>query len=182
MLVTQTSGHAFDAPAAAPAPQQPWLDNVRELQVSQLHHFQWHLLRLEDGCRRSRFGSPTSDAFLRQYGEHVDGANTVVFGCFIDGHMRGTVELRALQPDWCRKAEIAFSVERPWQGQGIGKALMAAVISAARARGVEHLYLSCHALNRRMQRIAEDFAAKIGFEDCECFAEITVRSEQALAA
>ena len=142
-----------------------WQGSVRALAPAQIHHFQWHLLRLEDGCRRSRFGSPTSDAFLREYGERVDGSNTVVLGYFVDGH-------------WSGKAEIAFSVEKAWQGMGIGTALMAAVIEAARIRGIGTLYLTCHTLNRWMQRVAEGVAAKIGFENCECFAEIDVTAHQ----
>jgi RimJ/RimL family protein N-acetyltransferase len=84
------------------------------------------------------------------------------------------VELRPLRAGWRKRAEIAFTVEERWQGQGIGKALMAAAVAAARSQGVERLYLTCHALNRGMQRIAEGAAAKMDFEGCECFAEIDV--------
>ncbi len=171
--------HAVPEGFDAAAPQQQWQECVRELSPTQLFHFQWHLLRLEDGCRRSRFGSPTSDAFLREYGARVDGCNAVVLGCFVDGHMRGAVELRSLQNDWCGKAEIAFSVEKAWQGKGIGKALMAAVVEAARDRGIERLLLTCHTLNQRMQRVTESAEARIGFEGCECFAEIEVVAEAA---
>jgi GNAT superfamily N-acetyltransferase len=158
---------------------QHWQACIRVLRPSQLYQFQWHLLRLADASRRSRFGCPTSDAFLRAYGERVDGANAVVLGCFVDGHMRGAVELRSLDDEWCAEAEIAFSVEEQWQGQGIGKALMAAIMEAARARNVTRLHLSCHALNRRMQAIAEGAGAKMGFESCECLAEIEVAAEPA---
>jgi GNAT superfamily N-acetyltransferase len=163
----------------AGAHQQQWQASIRPLQPAQLYHFQWHLLRLEDAGRRSRFGCPTSDAFLRSYGERVDGANALVLACFVDGHMRGAVELRSLRDTWCGEAELAFSIEQPWRGQGIGKALMAAVVEAARARGIARLHLSCHALNRPMQAIAEGAGAKIGFESCECLAEIEVAGEPA---
>ena len=158
----------------ATAPRQQWEACIRALQPSQLHHFQWHLLRLADASRRSRFGCPTSDAFLRTYGERIDGANTLVLGCFVDGHMRGAVELRSLKDTWCNAAEIAFSVEEQWQGQGVGKALLAAVLEAARAHNITRLHLSCHTLNRRMQRVAESACAKMSFESCECLAEIEV--------
>lgn len=175
MFDHQASGPGFGAGTSAAAPHEHWQGAVRELPASQLHHFQWHLLRLEDGSRRSRY--PTSEAFLRAYRRHADGTNTVVFGCFVDGHMRGAVELRPLQRDGCRTAEITFSVESAWRERGIGTALMEEVIRAARERGIEHLYFSCHALNRRMQRIAERFTARIGFEDCAYFADIMVRQK-----
>ncbi len=177
--------HARGSNPAATTPQPPWEKCIRALKPSQLYQFQWHLLRLADASRRSRFGCPTSDAFLRAYGERVGGANAVVLGCFVDGHMRGAVELRSLEGKWCAEAEIAFSVEEQWQGRGIGKALMEAVIEAARARNVAQLHLSCHALNRRMQAIAEGVRAKIGFVGCECLAEIEVAAapvEAGLAA
>lgn len=176
---TPHSHHA--APTSAPQ-AQPVRCEIREILPTLLYHFQWHLLRLEDGCRRSRFGSPASDAFLREYGERVDGSHTLVLGYFVEGHMRGAVELRSLQSQWSGKAEIAFSVEKAWQGQGIGTALMAAAINAARMRRIARLYLTCHALNRRMQRIAEGVTAKIGFENCECFAEIDVTADQGESA
>jgi RimJ/RimL family protein N-acetyltransferase len=155
-----------------------WQAAVRELPATQLYHLQWHLLRLEDGCRRSRFGSFMSDDFLRDYSARADAADTIVLGCFVDGHMRGTVELRWQPSNGCHLAEIAFSVEKRWQGQGIGTALMAAAIGAARDRGIVRLLLTCHTLNRRMQRIAERFGATIGFEGCECFAELAVGEQE----
>jgi RimJ/RimL family protein N-acetyltransferase len=163
-----------DPSATAQPTEQPWQACIRPLAPSQLYHYQWHLLRLEDRSRRSRFGAPASDAFLRQYGAAIDSSDTLVLGCFVDGHMRGGVELRSLRAGWRKQAEIAFSVEERWQGQGIGKALMAAAVQTARAQNFARLYLTCHALNRPMQSIAEGAGARIGFESCECFAEIDV--------
>lgn len=172
MLNAQTGTGGSDPSRAALPSHQPWRACIRALSPSQLFHFQWHLLRLEDGSRRSRFGCPTSDVFLSAYGAGIDSPDTVVLGCFVDGHMRGAVELRALRGGWRKLAEIAFTVEEQWQGQGMGKALMAAVIRAARARNVARLYLTCHALNRPMQSIAEGAGARFDFDSCECYAEI----------
>ena len=163
-----------DASAGFIASQAQWRDATRTLSAPQLYHFQWHLLRLDDGCRRSRFGGPTSDACVQAHGMRVDPANTVILGCFDAGHMRGAAELRSLGATWGDKAEIAFSVEPRWQGRGIGTALMAELIEAARDRGITRLYISCHTLNRHMQRIAETAGARIDFDGCECVAEIDV--------
>jgi RimJ/RimL family protein N-acetyltransferase len=110
----------------------------------------------------------------------VNASNTLILGFFIAGEMRGVAELRSLREAWCDEAEAAFSVERPWQMQGIGTALMAEVIRAAHHRRIDHIYLSCHVRNRPMQRIAEKAAARMRFEDDACFADITVRREPAL--
>ena len=45
---------------------------------------------------------------------------------------------------------------------------------AARQLALEQLFLSCHAFNRPMVRIAERAAATLDFSDCECSATIAV--------
>ena len=67
-----------------------------------------------------------------------------------------------------------LSVAPAWQDCGIGSLLMAHVLDHARERGIDHLYLRCHALNARMQSIAEKFGATFAFDDCECFAHFPV--------
>ena len=51
-------------------------------------------------------------------------------------------------------AEAAFSVERDWQDQGIGDALITRVIAAAQNRGVNRLDMICLPENRKMQHLA----------------------------
>jgi GNAT superfamily N-acetyltransferase len=174
--------HQTRKPSPAPTTlhvEQTWQGCVVALTSAQLFHFEWHLLRLGDGTRRSRFGRAASDAFLRDYRAGINDPDWIVLGCFVDGHMRGAVELRPLRAGWRKRAEVAFTVEERWQGQGIGKALMATAVAAAKKQGVERIYLTCHALNRPMQRIAEGAGARIAFEGCECFAEIDVAAEWA---
>ena len=170
----------IDQTASAPCLQETRAHGsrtIRILSASDVDQFQAHLLRLEAGCRRSRFGNVASDNFVRAYAARIDHSNTVVAACFVDGQMRGAAELRSLDATWSRAAEAAFSVEGHWQGQGIGTALMSHVIATARERSVEHVHLSCHAFNRKMQRMAARVAAKLKFEDGECFADIEVRQE-----
>jgi GNAT superfamily N-acetyltransferase len=163
--------------AAVHSADECWDADIRELTATQLHLFRSHLLRLQGDCRRARFGNPTSDIFLQTYADRLDLANTRVFGCSTDGYVRGAVELRSLRPVWCAEAELAFSVEKPWRARGIGTALMVRAIAGARELGIDRLFLSCHAFNRPMQRIAERFAANMAFEDCECLADIAVHRE-----
>jgi GNAT superfamily N-acetyltransferase len=161
----------------ATAMHEPWTPTIRVLGPAEIDGFGRHLQRLEGDCRRSRFGLSASDAFLRDYATRVDLANTAVFGCFADDEMRGACELRSLQSVWCGEAELAFSVEKAWRGQGIGTAMMAHAIRAARSLGIAHLYLTCHRHNRSMQCIAGKFTAKMTYEDSECFADIAVHCQ-----
>jgi len=53
-----------------------------------------------------------------------------------------------------------FYVDKPWQGRGLARALMAAVVNAARARGARELWLGVWERNER----AQAFYRKCGFE------------------
>jgi RimJ/RimL family protein N-acetyltransferase len=86
--------------------------------------------------------------------------------------VRAAAELRKLGTTWGQEAEAAFSVERPWQDQGVGTILMGRVIRAARNRGVQRLYMSCLAENGKMQSIARKHEADLRFEYGEVVGEI----------
>lgn len=147
-----------------------WQAAVRVLPKTQHYLWHWHLMRMEGGARQLGFGGSTGDRMADP------GANSdvIVLGCFVDGHLRGAVALRWQESGRRRRASVTFSVEQRWRGQGIGTALMAAAIEAAQERGIANLHLTCHALNGRMQRIAERHRAAIGFEGCEFFADLEV--------
>lgn len=166
MIEFEPGGRGVEPLKAACDGQPP--GSIRRVPAGQLYHFQWHLLRVQ---------GPACGTFLPTFGAHSSIPARVVTGFFIGLHMRGAAELREFLPGPDRKAQIALSVENAWQGRGIGTALMAEALRVARERGIEQLHLTCHALNRRTQRIAERFGARIGFEGCECFAEITLRDK-----
>jgi GNAT superfamily N-acetyltransferase len=156
-----------------------WSRNIRAVEAAEIAGLHAHLRRLGPGCRRARFGCEVSDVFLGDYCGRVDRRNTLILGFFEAGELRGIAELRSLRKDWCAEAEAAFSVELPWQLQGVGTALMVELLRASPERGIEHIYLSCHVRNRPMLRIAEKAAAVVRVEEDECFADIRVRREPA---
>jgi GNAT superfamily N-acetyltransferase len=148
--------------------------SIRSLSAAELPLFREHLQRLDDSCRRSRFGNEVTGAFLEDYVELVDLDNTMILGFFEQGEVRGVVELRSLLANWCPEAEAAFSVERSWQGQGIGTALMREAIHFSRTLGIEQLHVCCDVRNRAMQRVVEKFPSRLSFADGECFATVAV--------
>jgi RimJ/RimL family protein N-acetyltransferase len=155
---------------------EAWERTIRALHPAANGDLEAHLLRLDATSRRARFGADVSDAFLLAHARSIgEQPGAQVFAALIEGRIRAAVEMRPLGSEWCREAELAFSVETAWQGRGIGTALMAAAVRAARERDIAHLYLCCHAENRRNLRIVERLAAKVQFEDCECFADIAIR-------
>ncbi|WP_197028273.1 GNAT family N-acetyltransferase [Bosea sp. 117] len=114
-----------------------------------------HLLRLDPLSRFSRFGGPTSDNALRRHAARAAAAGATLIGYFEKTILRGVAELHPVVtlPGKPRVAEAAFSVEREWQGKGVGSALMRHLVRYAQNRGIEHLQIMFLASNGRMKRI-----------------------------
>ena len=62
--------------------------SIRLLGICEFQRFEGRLLRLSRRCRRLRFGSETTDAFIKGYAARVDHANTLVLGYFAAGEKR----------------------------------------------------------------------------------------------
>jgi GNAT superfamily N-acetyltransferase len=88
----------------------------------------------------------------------------VVHGFFVDGVLRGAAELRRLGSLFTHEAEAAFSVEQPWQSQGVGTVLLERTLLSARNRGIDALRMLCVADNQRMQQLARKFDADLKFD------------------
>ena len=146
--------------------------NIRKLWPTETNKFRDHLLRLDKENRRMRFAHGVSDAFVEDYAARMSEMGALVYGYFVDGEVRAAAELKKLGIAWGREAEAAFSVEQPWQEQGIGTELMGRVIRAARNRGVQHLCVSCLAENAKMRTIASKHEAELRFEYGEVIGEI----------
>jgi len=146
--------------------------NIRKLWPTETNKFRDHLLRLDKENRRMRFAHGVSDAFVEDYAARMSEMGALVYGYFVDGEVRAAAELKKLGIAWGREGEAAFSVEQPWQEQGIGTELMGRVIRAARNRGVQHLCVSCLAENAKMRTIAGKHEAELRFEYGEVIGEI----------
>lgn len=138
--------------------------HIRRLFPADLPEFRRHLLRLDQDSRRARFAMVAGDDFIASYAETAFALDTILFGYFEQGELRGAAELRMLSGDRSRMAEAAFSVEPACRHRGIGSGLMEQVILAARNRGIRKLYMSCLGWNRAMQALARRFAAELVFE------------------
>jgi RimJ/RimL family protein N-acetyltransferase len=145
---------------------------IRKLWPSETEKFRDHLLRLNKESRRMRFAHAVSDHFIADYARRMHEMGSLVFGYVVDGEVRAVAELRKLGETWAPEAEAAFSVEEAYQDQGIGSDLMGRVIRSARNRGVQRLYMSCLAENRKMQAIAKRHEADLRFEYGEVIGEI----------
>ena len=137
---------------------------IRKMWAVEASRYREHLLRLDEASRRNRFGGAVSDEFLVGYGDLALGIDTVIHGFFVNGTMRGAGELRPIGSPISHEAEAAFSIEKPWQSHGVGSALLARTLLAARNRGIKFLHLACLADNERMQQLARKFGAELTFD------------------
>ena len=85
----------------------------------------------------------------------------------MDGSVRRPHELHERPEDNEPTAEIAFSVERPFQNRGIGARLFARLIVHALALGYSKLRVTTHAQNAAMKALARHFNARLNFEEGE---------------
>ena len=144
---------------------EPFADGtIRKLWIGEADLYREHLLRLDAASRRSRFGGGVSDEFITEYVSLSLGLEAVIHGFFVEGTLRGAAELRPLGSAFADEAEVAFSVETPWQGHGIGSALLDRTLLAARNRAIKFLHMACLADNRRMQELARKFDAELRFD------------------
>lgn len=137
---------------------------IRKMWISEAARYRNHLLRLDPESRTRRFGGGVSDAYIRNYVTSSMWLDSVVYGFFVDGTLRGAAELRPIGGRLSKQAEAAFSVEQAWQSHGVGSALLQHTILTARNRGIAHLHMACLADNRRMQQLARKFDAELSFD------------------
>lgn len=164
------------APAerAAPAPaahhaHERLEGHIRKLVPAERQLILDHLLRLDPLSRFMRFGGVVSDSALARHATRVVSNEVSALGYFVDGELRAVAELHPLNPRPGKPvaAEAAFSVERPWQGKGVGSALMRHLVLLAQNRGIEELQVVFLPNNGPMKNLAVHSAAELKLDDEE---------------
>ncbi|MDQ0511489.1 GNAT family N-acetyltransferase [Ancylobacter amanitiformis] len=133
-----------------------------------------HLLRLDPLSRFMRFGGVVSDGAIARHGTRVTSGDAVAIGYFVDGELRAVAELHPLPPRAGKpaSAEAAFSVEREFQGKGIGSALMRHLVLLAQNRGIEELQVVFLPSNAPMKNLAVHHAANFSMDDDEMIGRV----------
>lgn len=127
--------------------------------------FAAHLGRLGDGERRALLHGPL--------GVVEGGRKAHLFGIEADGAIRGAARL--IDGGRGGSALASLAVEPAWRGQGLGTALSARLVYAARALGVRSLALVWAGEDPAMVRIAARFGARtLGVDERRRMARIDV--------
>jgi GNAT superfamily N-acetyltransferase len=145
---------------------------IRKLWIGEAERYRDHLIRLDPVSRRNRFAGTVSDDFLRRYADLSLGLDAVIHGFFVEGVLRGAAELKPIGQPLPHEAEVAFSIEKPWQSHGVGSALLERTLLAARNRGLKFLHMACLADNKRMLELARKFEAELSFDFSSVVGEV----------
>jgi len=147
----------------------------RKLNPGDARQFGEHMARLDADDRRSRFAGTVSDREIHRYCAGLDWRHTTIIGFFDQGMIRAAVELR-MEPGVAEPAaEAAFSVERGFQGKGIGSALLRRIVTVAQNTGIRHLSVICQPGNWRMRQMLAKFNAESEVDIQEVVASIRLR-------
>lgn len=130
---------------------------IRQLTAADLALFVAHLLRLDQVSRHDRFQGGMSDIAVMLYGEHALEGEALIYGFFVEGQLRGAVELKSQKDNH----ELAFTVEKEFQSGGIGGALLGRALLVAKHKNIEQLNLSFLPSNLAMRHVSERFDAKL---------------------
>jgi ribosomal protein S18 acetylase RimI-like enzyme len=137
---------------------------IRRLGALERDKVRDHLLRLDRDDRVLRFGGYASAAQIAAYCERLDWSRGLVVGYMSGVAARGIGELKLLAAGWPRAAELAVSVERRYQNQGVGTALLRRLVLAARNRLIDRLYMVCLIDNGRAVRLARRLEGTVCFD------------------
>ena len=122
-----------------------------------------HLLRLTREDRRARFNASMSDKAIAAYSRDLDWSRAWIFGAFVEGVLRGVGEL---VPNAAGdQAELAISVERPFQHMGIGKMLSLALVLVARRTGIGTIRILYVPGNDSMRALVRALGARTHSDD-----------------
>ena len=105
---------------------------IRRLWAGERDQVRDHLFRLDGEDCVLRFGGHASDAHIAAYCGRLDWRRMLALGYVTGGQVRGLGQLELIGTGWPRAAELAVSVERPFQNRGIGTALLRRLVVVAR--------------------------------------------------
>jgi len=150
------------------------MSSYRRLLRTDAEQLREHLLRLDGDTRQARFSAITSDSTIKRYVAGIDWEWAPLIGWFDEGVLRAVAEIRFSRGILPTEAELAFSVEKRYQGGRIGSNLMSRALIVLRNRGVRTAHIVCLLTNRRMQKLALRHRADVRAQSGEVFMTIAV--------
>lgn len=147
------------------------MQTIWELQPSEYHRYTQHLLCLDEVSRYMRFGYPAPNDSIIRLGQHISH-NTSLHKIFVVENddleviAAGHVSLEGDKP------ELAFSVFKEHQGQGLGDLLMTRLLEWCRNRNIREGYMVCLPDNAPIKHLARKHGILVHNEHGEAVADI----------
>lgn len=142
------------------------MKHIRTLLPNELPKYRDHLLRLSPEDRRLRFGYLIGDDGIDAFIDRLKTRNTRILAHHDPAlHIVGATHV-AIQDR--HTAELAFSVDEPYRGRGIGRDLVKRGLLWAGNRGIRQVHLHFLTENRSMRKLARDAEMQIEVEAGEC--------------
>jgi GNAT superfamily N-acetyltransferase len=125
---------------------------VYRLQPSEYNRYREHLLKLDTESRYKRFGFHISDTVIDKLCDKFesDYKNHKIF--VIEDEDLNVVAAGHISLDG--EVELAFSVHKLYQGQGMGSALMKRCIEWCQNRDIKHGCMVCLSTNAAIKKLA----------------------------
>jgi GNAT superfamily N-acetyltransferase len=153
------------------------IGGVRMLKPAEMPLLKEHLLRLDRESRHDRFNGVADDAYVTRYADRCLTDGTLVIAYVEAGQVRAAAELHPFNGD--DAPEVAFSVERPYRGKGLGSVLFTRLIAEARRHGFAALRITTGSENEAMRALARKFGARLTFQQGESSGLIDLEHEAA---
>jgi RimJ/RimL family protein N-acetyltransferase len=146
----------------------------RKLRAGERALYRAHLHALTPKDRHLRFHGWTSDETLDLHVARMDPRRTQIIGAFVDGRLHGAAEIVFASLTDRTSAELAVSVEEPYQRAGIGGGLTRRALRIAQNRGARSVWMYCLPENEPMRRIARSLHGQLTLEDATIDARLSL--------
>lgn len=147
------------------------MHTVYELQHSEYDRYRQHLLLLDSHSRYMRFGYSANDAMINIICDRFNQNKNKHKLFVIEDEELDVVAVGHIALD--TETELAFSVLKHYQGQGMGSVLMKRCIEWCQNRGIKGGCMMCLSSNAAIKRLAKKYGLLIE-QDGEALADIQI--------
>ena len=147
--------------------------NIYKLPKSEFYQYRSHLIMLDEESRYMRFGFLIKDETINQLYEkwraNID--QHVVFAIENENMEIVAVAHISLEDP---VPELAFSVFKEYQGQGMGDALMKRAIEYCQTHGIKHGCMVCLSTNSKIKGLARKNGVLVSTDGTDSHGEIEI--------
>lgn len=158
--------------------------SIKKLSEFNRQKVQEHFLRLDPESRRSRFCATMNNENLSLYAKNLDFIHNGIFGIFNDNlDIIGLGECVSYDPKngYSLIAEVAFSIEKPYQGKKLGNKIMQKVVQYANLHNLKELKMYFLKTNAATFHLAKKYNFKLEYYSSEISGTIKVNSISPIA-